>query len=104
MQWQDRLRAIRQRRGLTLAQLAERLGVTEGAVSHWETRRRLPSIEQVERIAVALEVDVAELVAGDPAFATSDQEQAVLTLFRQIPDEQRELALRLLNQLAKPQD
>jgi transcriptional regulator with XRE-family HTH domain len=104
MQWQDRLRAIRQRRGFTLAQLADRLGVTEGAVSHWETRRRLPSIEQVERIAMALEVDVAELVAGDPAFATSDQELAALALFRKIPETQRELALRLLEQLTTPKD
>jgi transcriptional regulator with XRE-family HTH domain len=94
------MRAIRARRGLTLAQLAERLGVTEGACSHWETGRRLPSIEQVRRIAMALDVDLAELVADDPAFAVSAQEQRALDLLRAIPDRQRELALRLLEQMA----
>jgi hypothetical protein len=49
---------------------------------------------------MALDVDLAELVADDPAFAVSAQEQRALDLLRAIPDRQRELALRLLEQMA----
>lgn len=33
----DRIRTLRQARGLSQSQLAERVGVTTGAVSHWES-------------------------------------------------------------------
>ena len=37
--------------GLTRAQLAERLGVTERAVAHWETGKRSPRPPQLFAIA-----------------------------------------------------
>jgi transcriptional regulator with XRE-family HTH domain len=33
----ERIRTLRQARGLSQGQLADRLGVTTGAVSHWES-------------------------------------------------------------------
>jgi transcriptional regulator with XRE-family HTH domain len=33
----DRIRTLRQARGLSQSMLAEKLGVTTGAVSHWES-------------------------------------------------------------------
>jgi putative transcriptional regulator len=47
------LRAIRERMGLLQAQLADRLGVTQGALSRWESgSRRIP--EPVARLLVRL--------------------------------------------------
>ena len=46
-----RLRFVRQRRGWTQAELARRVGTTQASVSTWETRRRLPSMRSLLRLA-----------------------------------------------------
>lgn len=58
----DRLRAIRQRRDLTQAELAEKVGVFQTAISQFEQGRAQPSIETLYRIAEALGVSAAELL------------------------------------------
>ena len=61
----DTVRNLRERRGLTQRMLAERLGVTDKAVSKWETGRGLPDVALVEPLARELGVSVAELFTGD---------------------------------------
>lgn len=59
------IRALRERAGMTQRQLADRLGITDKAVSKWETDRGLPDITLVEPLACALGVSVAELLSGE---------------------------------------
>lgn len=57
------LRTIRERNGLTQAQLAERVGVTARAVRKWETAGiRHASLGNAERAASALGCGVADLL------------------------------------------
>ncbi len=55
------LRARRKERGLTLAQVAEGVGVAIPTVSRWETGAIDPTIENKLAVAALLEVDPAEL-------------------------------------------
>lgn len=48
--------------GMTQAQLAEKLNVTDKAVSRWERGVGLPDINSVERLAETLEVTIVELM------------------------------------------
>ena len=50
--------------GLSQAELAERLHVTDKAVSRWETGRGMPAIDSLEPLAEALSLTVSELLAG----------------------------------------
>ena len=59
------LRSLREQRGLTQKALGEQLGVSDKAVSKWETGRGLPDITLLEGLAAALGVSVAELLAGE---------------------------------------
>ncbi len=59
------IRTLRERAGMTQRQLADRLGITDKAVSKWETDRGLPDITLVEPLAGALGVSVAELLSGE---------------------------------------
>ena len=61
----DTIRRLREARSLTQRALAEAIGVTDKAVSKWETGRGLPDISLVEPLAQALGVSVAELLTGD---------------------------------------
>ena len=59
------IKQLREERGLTQRALAESLGVTDKAVSKWESGRGLPDISLVEPLAQRLGISVAELLAGD---------------------------------------
>lgn len=65
----DTIRALRERARLTQRELAERVGVTDKAVSKWETGRGLPDVTLVTPLAAALGVSPAELLTG--AWATN---------------------------------
>jgi len=58
------IKGLREKQGLTQSQLAERLNVSDKAVSKWETGAGYPDITLLEPIAAALRVSVAELLAG----------------------------------------
>ena len=59
------IKNLREKKGLTQAALAERLGVSSKAVSKWETAKGLPDISLIEPLANALSVSVMELMTGD---------------------------------------
>ena len=59
------IKGLRESRGMTQAQLAERLCVSDKAVSKWETGAGYPDITLLEPIAAALRTSVAELLSGD---------------------------------------
>ena len=65
---------IRDRRlalGLTQQQLAQRVGITDKAVSKWERSVSYPDITLLRELAAALEVSVTELLAGEREEAPS---------------------------------
>lgn len=53
----------RDKRGLTQKELAEKVGVTQGAIGQYETAKCKPRLETVFRIADALGVSASELFA-----------------------------------------
>ena len=59
------IKKLREAKGMTQAELAEVLGVSDKAVSKWETAKGLPDITLIEPLAKALNVSVLELMSGD---------------------------------------
>lgn len=55
---------IRKEKGWTQKELAERLNVSDKAVSKWETGRGTPDISSLESLSSVLEVSVNEILAG----------------------------------------
>ena len=60
------IKKLREARGMTQAQLAQRIGVSGKAVSKWETAKGLPDISLLQPLAAALGVSVIELMNGEP--------------------------------------
>ena len=60
------IKDLRQQKGLTQSELAERLGVSDKAVSKWECGKGLPDVSLLQPLAEALSVSVAELLSGQP--------------------------------------
>ena len=60
------IRSLRESKGLTQAELAALVCVSDKAVSKWETAKGLPDISLLEPLAGALGVSVTELLSGQP--------------------------------------
>lgn len=60
-----RLQRLRRARGLTLAQIAERLGVSKPTVWAWEQGKARPVAARMDALAEALGVEAEDLAAGD---------------------------------------
>lgn len=54
----------RKEQGLSQGELAERIHVTDKAVSKWETGRGMPGIDSLEPLAEVLGLSVSELLSG----------------------------------------
>ena len=54
----------RKGKNMTQQELAEKVGVTDRAISNWENGRRLPDLSLISLVANELDVSVAELLNG----------------------------------------
>ena len=87
---------LRREKGLTQKELAEKLFVSDKAVSKWETAMHLPDISMLTPLAEVLGVSVAELLQGERLERESVQKEEVEELVRQALNmNERELADRL---------
>ena len=57
--------SCRKEKHLTQAVLAERLGITDRAVSKWETGKCMPDISLIPELCEALEININELLSGE---------------------------------------
>lgn len=77
---------LRQERGLTQAELGERLGVTNKTVSRWENGNYMPDVSLLQPLCGALGVGVGELLAGERIGQDSEYRQkadeAILSAMR----------------------
>ena len=100
-----RIAEIRRARGLTQATVAVMAGLDPQSFQRAESGRSSLSIPRMARIASALGVSLTDLFASGaapvPASPWEPSEQAAGAAWRRIPAERRDLALRLLDDLAR---
>ncbi|MBE6962776.1 MAG: helix-turn-helix domain-containing protein [Ruminococcaceae bacterium] len=59
------IKRLREAKGMTQAELAEKIDVSPKTVSKWETAKGLPDISLLDPLAAALDVSVMELMSGN---------------------------------------
>lgn len=74
----------RKARALTQQQLADRLGVTNKAVSKWELGRSMPDVALFEPLCGELDLSIAELLSGHRIAAEEQQDAAEHLLMESI--------------------
>lgn len=62
----ENIRNARKRHGMTQSDLAEKLAVSDRAVSRWETGAAYPDVGMLARLAVALDTSADALLGVDP--------------------------------------
>ena len=56
---------LREKRNMTQAELAEKIGVSSKTISKWETAKGLPDISLLQPLSQALGISVIELMNGE---------------------------------------
>ena len=79
------VRRLREAKGITQLQLAERMYVSDKAVSKWETGRGYPDVTLIEPLAEALGVSVIELFSGADVVNTNRAAHMLRTKFYVCP-------------------
>jgi len=77
----DRLRQLRERKGLTGTQLAKRIGVTQGSISNLETGKRHPQVYRMLYTRV-----VRYLARASDHGAAPDEDESYIALTDDIKD------------------
>lgn len=75
MELKDRIAKIRRMRGLTQAELAEKLGVSARAVQNYEAGTRTPKRDTIAKIAEILGVDESALATDEEFFVIEANEK-----------------------------
>lgn len=78
------LKQIRELKGLTLKELADRIEQTEGSVSHYESGRRMPNYETLLKLSDALNCSIDSICGNN--FALTNEEEQLLFFFRELND------------------
>lgn len=91
----NRISSLRKAKGLTQKQLAEKLHVTDKAVSKWERGLNFPDLMLIENLAAILGICAAELLGLEQA--TSEQTIAEVT---QISQEEKKRITREIRRRA----
>lgn len=95
------LRSARKDRGLTQADLAERINRSLDMVGRMERGEIAPSFETIERIIAALEIQPAELFGGTSSIPMprSQKIRNALAVMETMPDGKLDQALSVLRAL-----
>lgn len=59
------IQKLRKEKKITQQELADRLNITDRAVSHWENGRRLPDLSLLEPLSKELNISIPELLNGE---------------------------------------
>lgn len=72
----------RKEQGLTQVQLAEQLGITNRAVSKWETAKSMPDVSVMMPLCEILDISVNELLSGEKIRMEEFREKADETVIQ----------------------
>ena len=86
--------SCRKEQGMTQAALAEKLGITDRAVSKWETGKSLPDSGIMLELCELLNINVNELLSGEKIMLEAYDKKAeenLVTMSRELEEKNRQL-------------
>lgn len=99
------LKELRKKKGLTLAEVAQAVGVTRQAYSYYENDKRDPDTAMVKTLAEFYGVSTDYLLGRDESetrqLLNNPDIKEIATLFEKLPDDKKELVLAMARAMAK---
>jgi transcriptional regulator with XRE-family HTH domain len=105
----DSIRKIRQTKGLSQGEMQKRTGILRSYLSRVENGHTIPSLATLQRLAVAMEVTLADFfpTEGAPppaveANGSPDSLEELRSYLPQLSPQQRQELLEMVKEMAKP--
>ena len=97
----ETISSLRKKKELTQNELAEKMNVTDKAVSKWERDLSCPDVNTISRLAEVLDVSVEELLNAKEQRKTSDNSKDLIGLIFKAISIAMGIAVVVLNVLEK---
>jgi transcriptional regulator with XRE-family HTH domain len=97
----DRLRTAREHRGFNQGDLAKRASLQASAISHFETGTRKPSVDNLRRLADALDVTTDYLLGRAKDFTELAGADKLHRHYNRLSSDDRDVAEKMLELLSK---
>lgn len=94
------LEYLRKKKGWTQSELADKIGVTWGIISHWELGKRQPRMEMVGKIAELFGVG-ADIIFKDLRLENNPKEKELINNVRMLTPEEQEKVLAMIDLIKK---
>ena len=91
--------SCRKEQGMTQAVLAEKLGISDRAISKWETGKSMPDSGIMLELYELLKINVNELLSGERIMAEAYDKRAeenLLAMRREVEEKNRQIYLNLV--------
>jgi transcriptional regulator with XRE-family HTH domain len=95
-----RIRGLRNKAGLTIAQLAEKANLSDNFIGCIERGERSPTLKTLEKVASALGVEIADLFVFSPKKKLSDAEEIKIRVEKLI-EEKDDRTLQLVSRILR---
>ena len=91
---------LREARGWTEYQLAERSGLPQSTISSWYRKGMIPSVPSLEKICGAFGITLSQLFAeGEDKVALNESQRKLLKSWARLNEEQQAAVLQLLEKI-----
>lgn len=89
---------LREMRGWSEYQLAERSGLPQSTISSWYRKRMIPTVPSLEKICAAFGITLSQLFAsGDDPVSLTDSQRALLSRWARLDPDQQSAIFQLID-------
>ena len=96
-----KLDKLRKEKGISIFKLTELAGLSENTIYNWYNKGSKPTIEALKAVCDVFNISLSCFFAENINESISAQEEEILSLFRVLTPEQKELCKKLLIELNK---
>ena len=95
-----RITRLRQARGWTEYQLAERSGLPQSTISSWYRKGMVPTLPSLEKICCAYGITLSQLLSeGEEPVSLTENQRRLLALWARLEETQQAALLALLEEM-----
>lgn len=95
-----RITRLRQARGWTEYQLAERSGLPQSTISSWYRKGMVPTLPSLEKICCAYGITLSQLLSeGEEPLSLTENQRRLLALWVRLGETQQAALLALLEEM-----
>ena len=89
---------LREMRGWSEYQLAERSGLPQSTISSWYRKRMIPTVPSLEKICAAFGITLSQLFAsGDDPVSLTDSQRELLSRWARLDPDQQSAIFQLID-------